>query len=65
MPTMQIYSSQGKGSRNTNEIIKKDILIINMNMTSRSETLGFSCYPHKDTCDIFSEFLVLQILKAS
>ena len=49
--------TSGKGCRNTNIIVKQGIPKINMNMTYPSETLGFSCYPHKDTYDIFSEIL--------
>ena len=44
--------------RNTNTITKILIPKSNINKTSPSSTLGFGCYPHKDTCGIFSEYLV-------
>ena len=47
--------TSGEGSIITNKIRKQGIPKINMNMTYPSETLGFSCYPHKYTYDILSE----------
>ena len=46
--------TSGKGYRNTNTISKQGFQKSNMNMTSPSETLGFVCSQHKDTCDILS-----------
>ena len=53
-----------EGCRNTNTISKQGIPKININMTYPSSTLGFGCYPYKDTCDILSEYLFLHILQA-
>ena len=43
----------GEGYRNTNATSKKVIPKINMNMTYNSATLGFGCFPHKETCRKF------------
>ena len=56
--------SSGKCCRNINTISKQGIPKSNINMTSPSETLGFGCSPHKDTCDILSENLASQIFQA-
>ena len=55
--------TSGEGCRNNNTISKQGITKINMNMKSPLALLGFGYYPHKDTCDIFSENLVSQILQ--
>ena len=54
----------GKGCRNKNEISKLGIPKINMNMTYPLSTLGFGCYPQKETCNILSENLVSRILQS-
>ena len=33
--------------------------------TYSSSTLGFGCYPHKDSCDISSKYLLSHRLQAS
>ena len=60
----KLLCSLGKGNINTNTIIKEGITKINMNITFPSETVGFGCYTHKDTCDILSEILDSQRLQA-
>ena len=49
---------------NTNTISKQGIPKTNINKTSPSSTLGFGCSPHKGTCDILSEDLVLCVFQA-
>ena len=56
--------TSGEGCRNTNKIRKQGITKININMTYPSSTLSFVCCPHKDTCDILSEYLFSHILQA-
>ena len=56
--------TSGEGCTNKNAISKQGITKININMTYPSSTLGFVCYPHKDTCDILSEYLFSHILQA-
>ena len=48
----------GEGYRNTHTISKQGIPRSNMNMTSPSSKLGFSCSLHKETFDILKEDLV-------
>ena len=50
--------ASGEGIRNTNKISKQGIHKSCINTVSPSSTLGFGCSPHKDTCDILSEYLV-------
>ena len=54
----KLICKPGEGFRNTNTIRKQGIQKSNMNIKSPSESLGFGCSPHKDTCDILSEHLV-------
>ena len=55
--------TSGKGCRKKiqpeNKVLQKIY-----EQTSRSLTLRFCCYPHKDTCDILSEDLVSQLWQA-
>ena len=60
----KLILTSGEGCRNTNTISKKCIPKSNINKTSPSSTLSFSCSPHKETCDILLEHLVSQRLKS-
>ena len=55
--------TSGEGCINKNTIRKQVIPKNNTNKVYPSSALGFGCYPHKETCDIFSEDLVSQILQ--
>ena len=50
--------TSGEGSRNTNKIIRQGSPKTHTNKVYPSSTLGFGCSPHKNTCDILSEYLV-------
>ena len=52
----------GKGKIITNNNRKQGIPKTHINSISTSSTLGFGCSPYKDTCDIFSEYLVSSII---
>ena len=51
----KLIQTSGEGYRNTNTICKQDIPKININKTSPSSTLVFSCSQKKATCDVLSE----------
>ena len=48
-----------KYGRITNKTSKKGSYKTHINNIYPSKTLGFGCSPHKDTCDILSEDLIL------
>ena len=50
--------TSGEGITIINETTKQGIPKTHSNKVSLSSTLGFGCYPHKDTSDILSEDLV-------
>ena len=54
----------GEGCTSKNKTSKQGIIKSNTNKTSPSSTLGFGCYPHKETCDILPEYFFELILKS-
>ena len=56
--------TSGEVSRTKNKIIKQGSPKKCINKISPSSTFGFSCYPHRNTCDIFSKYLVSSRIQA-